>query len=170
MKKIIRLFIITGTAILILFSCDDGLSPDESTPSFTGISGTVYFQNWPAPGNAPPDSMADVRLILFPDFPPSSIQDEIISGRAIVYPGLNENKLTFYIDSLNFQIPLTPGTYEYFSVAHQYGPNLFQDWRVVGHYDTTPQDTLPTSLTITSGQHLEDIFILADFDSVLFSL
>jgi hypothetical protein len=170
MNKYLRLFFTIVMTLLILLSCDKGLSPIESAPAFTGISGTVFFRNWPAPSNAPPDSLADVRLILFPDFPPASIQDEILSGRAVVYPGLNENKLTFYVDSLNFQITLNPGTYEYLAVAHQYGPNLFQDWRVVGHYDTTLQDTLPTPLTISRGRHLENIFILADFDSVLFSL
>jgi hypothetical protein len=112
----------------------------------------------------------DVRLILFPNFPPDSIQSEILSGRAVLYPGLNASKLTFYIDSLDFQISLSAGTYEYFAVAHQYGPNILGDWRVVGHYDTEPQDTLPTPLTIASGQHLENIIILANFDSVLFKL
>jgi hypothetical protein len=156
--------------VLIISACDEGLSPDDSAPSFTGVSGTVYFENWPSPNTPPPDSIADVRLILFPDFPPSSIEDEILSGRAVLFPGINEDKLTFYIDSLNFKIALSPGTYEYFAVAHQYGPNLFADWRVVGHYDTTPQDTLPTPLTVASGEHLEDLIITANFDSVLFEL
>jgi hypothetical protein len=153
-----------------MLSCDEGISPDNNPPGFTGISGTVHFQNWPPPNTAPPDSVVDVRLILFPNFPPASIQNEITSGRAILFPGLNENKLTFYIDSLNYQIPLPAGTYEYFAIAHQYGTNLFTDWHVVGHYDTNPQDTLPTPLTIASGQHLENIIIIANFDSVLFEL
>jgi hypothetical protein len=72
------------------------------------------------------------------------------------------------LDSLNYQIPLLPGTYEYFSVAHQFGSNLFNDWQVIGHYDMTLQDTLPTPLEITEGRLLRDINILANFDSVLF--
>ena len=158
------------TLMLLIFSCDEGLSPEETEPEISGVSGTVYFINWPPPNSAPPDTVFDIRLIIFPNFPPADFADEIISGRAILFPGLNDAKLPFPFDSLNYEIPLIPGTYEYFAVAHQFGSNLFNDWHVIGHYDTTPQDTLPTPLQITEGQMLRDINILANFDSVLFKL
>jgi hypothetical protein len=161
--------------ILILFlwlvlACDKGMSPEEEEPEISGVSGTVYFINWPPPNSPPPDTVFDIRLIIFPDFPPADFADEILSGRAILFPGLNDEKLTLPLDSLNYQIPLIPGTYEYFAVAHQFDSNLFNDWQVIGHYDTTPQDTLPTPLEITAGQMLRNINILANFDSILFKL
>ena len=151
-------------AAAIIISCDRGLSPEQETSQFTGVSGTIYFQNWP-----PPDSLFDIRLVLFPVFPAdSSIMDDIIAGRATVYPGLSDdNRLPLNVDSLNYQVQLEAGTYEYFAVAHQYGSNVFSDWQVVGHYDTTGQDLLPTAIYVEEGQLLEGITIFADFDSVL---
>lgn len=157
-------------SIIFILTCDQGLSPESKEPETTGVSGTVQFINWPPPNSPPPDSVFDIRLILFPNFPPADFADEIISGRAVVFPGLTDEKLPLPLDNLNYEIPLAPGTYEYFAVAHQYGSNLFNDWQVVGHYDTTLQDTLPTPIQITEGRMLRDINILANFDSILFKL
>jgi hypothetical protein len=155
--------------ICLILHCDKGLSPETVEAPYTGIRGTVYFVNWPPPDQPPPDTVFDVRLILFPDFPPANFADEIISGRAVLFPSLNEEKLPFPFDSLNYQIPLSPGTYEYFAVAHQFGDDLFRDWQVIGHYDTTYQDTVPTPVRIDEGQLLEGMNITANFDSVLFT-
>lgn len=154
---------------LFLMQCDQGLSPEEETSQLTGVSGTVYFRNWPSPDSPPPDSVYDIRLVLFPVFPAdSSIMDDIIAGRAVVYPGISdENRLPLNVDSLIYQIQLPAGHYEYFALAHQYSSNVFSDWQVVGHYDTTLQDPLPTAIYIEAGQLLKDINIYADFDSVL---
>ena len=157
-------------SIVIILACDQGMSPETEEPEITGVSGTIKFINWPPTNSPPPDSVFDIRLILFPNFPPADFADEIISGRAIVFPGLTDPRLSLPLDSLIYQIPLLPGTYEYFAVAHQYGSNLFNDWQVIGHYDTTPQDTLPTPLQVVEGQMLSDINILANFDSILFKL
>ena len=156
--------------ILLFFYCDKGLSPETVEPPFTGISGTVYFINWPDPSSPPPDTVFDIRLILFPDFPPADFASEILSGRAVVFPGLNETKLPFPFDSLEYQIALLPGRYEYFAVARQFGDNLFADWHVIGQYDTSLSDTLPTPVDIEEGQLLDSLFILANFDSILFEL
>jgi len=148
---------------LIVINCDQGLSPEEETGQMTAVSGTVYFENWP-----PPDSLFDIRLVLFPIYPDSNIMEEIISGRAVVYPELSDNnRLPLNVDSINYQIQIDAGSYEYFALAHQYGSNVFLDWQVVGHYDTTLQDLLPTAIYIETGQLLKDINIFADFDSVL---
>ena len=166
-NSIISVFLLFAFLIL---TCDQGLSPEQEDPEISGVSGTVYFINWPPPNSPPPDSVFDIRLILFPDFPPANFRDEIESERAILFPSLFQPKLVLPLDSLNFQITLAPGTYDYFAVAHQFGSNLFEDWQVIGHYDTTFQDTLPTPLQITEGRMLRDINILANFDSILFKL
>lgn len=148
---------------LFFYTCDQGLSPEKEVQASGEISGTVFFKNWP-----PADSLFDIRLVLFPFYPDSNIILEITSGRAVVYPGLTDTtRLPFYVESLNYRFSLKAGHYEYFAVAHRYGPGIFSDWQVVGHYDTTAQDALPTALNIEPGQTLTDIFIVADFDSVL---
>lgn len=167
MKNQLILFILSTIIItLILWSCDKGLTPVGTSsniqPEITGISGTVYFKNWP-----PLDSLKDLRLIVFKNFPPSSVISEILSGQAFLYPALGDtNRLPFYVDSINYEMELDPGTYEYFVVGQQFGDDLYNDWLAAGQYDTTPQDSLPTSLTITENELLKDIFIHVNFDSL----
>ncbi len=156
-KFLLVVFLFTMTAL----HCDRGLSPTEPGTASSGISGTVYFSNWP-----PPDSLFDIRIILFQDYPPASIVDDILSGKAIVYPaGLNDT-LPRYMDSLNYQFAAPPGNYGFLTVAEQYGPNFYQDWQIAGFYDTTPQDTLPTPVVIPAGEILTGIRIFVNFDSI----
>ncbi len=157
-------FFLWGVVFLISVNCDRGLAPSEPQAKKTSISGTVYFQNWP-----PPDSIFDLRLLLFLDYPLTDIKSEFLSGRVVIYPAPADSaRLPFYVDSLNYRIVLNPGTYKYFTVAQQYGPIYLQDWQVVGNYDTSAVDTGPTPVVVAEGQQLENINILADFDSVLF--
>jgi hypothetical protein len=161
MKSLYTLLVIF---LLFLVDCDRGLAPSEPETKITSVSGTVYFKNWP-----PPDSIFDLRLLLFLNYPLTDIQSEILSGKVVIYPTLADTtRLPFYVDSLNYRIVLNPGTYKYFTVAQQYGPNYLQDWQVVGTYDTLATDTLPTSVVLTEGVQLENINIHANFDSVLF--
>ena len=161
MKSLFTLLIIF---LLFLVYCDQGLAPSEPEAKITSVSGTVYFKNWP-----PPDSIFDLRMLLFLSYPLTDIQSEILSGKAVIYPALTDTtRLPFYVDSLNYRIVLNPGTYKYFTIAQQYGPNYLQDWQVVGTYDTSATDTLPTPVILTEGEQLENINIQANFDSVLF--
>jgi hypothetical protein len=156
-------FIFIGIIISALFfHCDKGLSPDD-VKSQSGISGTVYFQNWPSP-----DSLLDIRLIAFRNFPPGNIRDEVLSKRAIVYPDFftDTTTLPFYVDSLNYTMLLDPGIYEYLVFAQRYGEDLYNDWLAVGQYDTTLQDPLPTPLEVPYNQILDSIFIYVNFDSL----
>ena len=150
--------------LFVLFSCDHGISPtkaekDNETQN-TGISGTIYYQNWPQ------DSLYDLRLVIFKNYPPADIVGEVTSGEAIAYPDISLNSLPFYEDSLQFEVFLDPFIYEYIVVAQQYGPAVFFDWRVVGQYDTTLNDTLPTSIEVFSDSMLRGINIFVDFDSL----
>ena len=148
--------------VALFFHCDKGLSPDDAK-SHSGISGTVYFQNWPSP-----DSLLDIRLITFKNFPPGNIRDEVLSKRAIVYPDFftDTTKLPFYVDSLDYNMFLDPGIYEYIVFAQRYGEDLYNDWLAAGQYDTTLQDPLPTSVEVPYNQILDSIFIYVDFDSL----
>ena len=75
--------------LFLLFSCDHGINPtqtqkDNETKS-TGISGTIFYQNWP-----PPDSLLDLRLVIFKNYPPVDIVGEVLSGEAIAYPEISQ--------------------------------------------------------------------------------
>ena len=56
--------------------------------------------------------------------------------------------------------------YEYIVVAQQFGPAVFFDWRVVGQYDTTLTDTIPTSVEVFTDSVIKGINIYVDFDSL----
>ena len=153
-KKIICVIFL----LVILFACDHGIAPE---PTRTGISGNIYYKNWP-----PLEQIVILKLIVFKDFPPENIIDEVIGGRAIIYPEDLATSLPLDVDSTFFLIEVETGTYEYVVVAQQYGPNLYNDWRAVGQYDTTPQDSLPTNLTVIQDKMLNDINVNVDFDSL----
>jgi hypothetical protein len=148
--------------IIIIFinTCDHGLTPPEPEIKLTGISGTIYYQNWP-----PVDSIYDLRLVIFKNFPPDSIFDEVMNGRAIVYPAIGEPHLSFQVDTTSYFIELPPDNYQYVVVAQQYKPDFLaqESWRVVGQYDTTMTDTLPTAINVIQDSVLEKIDLYVDF-------
>ena len=155
-KKLLILFI----AIIFLYECDHGLEPfSGSTSDITGISGLITYTNWP-----PADSLFELRLVVFRNYPPTNIVAELLNQRAIVYPALADSSLPYFVDTTSFILELSEDTYEYIVVAQQYGPDLYADWRVVGQYDTDP-DPLPSSIRIKKGVLLENIDINVDFDN-----
>lgn len=150
--------IFTIFLLVILLACDHGIAPK---PAQTGISGTIYYKNWP-----PLEQILLLKLIIFEDFPPENIIDEVIGGRAIIYPENLPTSLLLDVDSSFFLIEMDTGTYDYVVVAQQYGPDLYNNWRAVGQYDTTPQDSIPTRLTVNQDEMLNNINIYVDFDSL----
>jgi len=157
MKKIL-FWVFLGT--LFIQSCDKGLTPPENQIRISaGISGTVFFQNWPSP-----DSLLDLRLVAFKNFPPQDIFVELLSRQAFAYPAIDDTlSLPLNVDQLDFQFELPAGDYGYLAVAQQFGPNVLADWRAVGQFDLSP-DSLPTPLMIPEGQVVKNIFIAVDFD------
>jgi hypothetical protein len=155
-------FIIVFIIILIFTNkCDHGLAPPEPEVKMTGISGTIFYQHWPAA-----DSLYDLRLVIFQNYPPDSILSEVMNGRAVVYPAIGEPSLTCNIDTAYYLVELSPASYQYIVVAQQYKPNFQEQasWRVVGQYDTTLTDTLPTAVNVIQDSILEKIDIYVDFD------
>ena len=158
--KIIRILkiCILLSLISLLNQCDHGL---ELPPLRTGISGTIYFQNWP-----PADSLRDLRIVAFRNFPPNDIFTEITSDppRAFVYPTIGSNGLLFNVDSIEYVFELQPDIYEYIVVAQQYGPDVLADWQAVGQYNTTLTDSLPSAIEVKQDLLWEKINIYVDFD------
>lgn len=149
--------------LIFLMACDHGLQPvDKDTLMHSTISGTIYYKNWSAVG-----TIEDLRLIVFPDYPPGDIRTEVLSQRATVFPALGEAGLPFPdIDSTEYMFEIKPGTYEYLVVAQRYGPDPFNDWRAVGQYDTLGGDQKPTTITVQGGELLDQLNIVVDFDSL----
>jgi hypothetical protein len=154
-------YLIIGMLLLIYLanSCDHGLAPPEAR---TGISGVIRYHNWP-----PADSLVDLRLIVFNNYPPGDIFFEITSGRAVVYPPLGPESLPFYADSTEYYVDLATGNYEYVVVAQQYADNLTSDWWAVGQYDTTGtgRDSIPTAIEVIENSILNNIDINVDFNN-----
>ena len=67
-----------------------------------------------------------------------------------------------FVDSTSYGFSIASGTYEYVVVAQQYG-GLFE-WRAVGQYDITPEDSLPSPITVSPNSYLENINIQVNFD------
>ncbi len=153
MKKIVfSLFILCVLAV----GCDKGLSPITEV---TGISGTISFENWP-----PPDSLLDLRIVAFRQFPPQNIVTDILSQQAITYPALGDStRIPRNIQNFDFQFTLPPDTFRYVVVAQQYGPNILTDWLAAGQYVINPADSLPSTVIIKQGRLLKDVNINVDF-------
>ena len=146
---------------LIILTCDHGIEPPTSDEPKTGLSGTVYYLNWSSAGD-----IHLLKIVFFKDFPPQNIIDEVTGGRAKTYPKNLVEGLPTDVDSIKYQIQLKAGEYKYISVAQQYGPDVFSEWRSVGQYNETPGDSLPTAVTVLQDSMLQNINIFVDFDNL----
>ncbi len=160
--KIIKFITIIVFILCSLISCDHGVDPKNEDKILQGISGTIYFENWPQQ-----NTLLDLRLIVFSIYPPGDIFTEVTQGRAVVHPALgSSNNLPYNVDSTDFTVELNTGTYEYIVIAQQFDTNVLEDWRAVGQYDTTSFDTIPTPIEIISNSIYSDMNIYVDFDSL----
>jgi len=152
MKKYIYILILL---IPFLYSCG-GLEPIPAEEK-TLIKGTIVFvddkDNWP-----PQDSIFDMRVIAFKNYPPVDLIGDIINGLAY----FTKDSLPFYKKSVDFQIEITdpPQTLEYIVVAYQYG-NLME-WKAAGVFSLDNDPRKPTTITAEKGKQYS-ILINVDF-------
>ncbi len=152
-----RNFLLSVSSALLFFGCSDhGLEPEPSVEP--GFGGVIYYRNWP-----PLDSLKDLRIVAFRDFPPQSIVGDIISGRAFVFPKLGESHLPFFVDSTAYSFFVPPGRYAYVAVAQQFGDSLFRDWRAVGQYDLDSDVTIPSAVEVSDNTFVSRVNIFVDF-------
>jgi hypothetical protein len=152
---------ITGFALFFILSCDHGIKPPDLPEQKTAISGTIFYTNWPVA-----DSLQNLKLVIFKNFPPEDIVSEVIGGNAVAYPeNLTEN-LPYNQDSTFYEMELEAGDYAYVVIAQQFGADVFNDWRAVGQYDTSPADSLPTAITVVQDSVLKNIDIYVDFKNL----
>lgn len=141
---------------MLFASCDGGLDPTQ-TQEVTGyIKGTLHFKNnWP-----PADSVKDIRVVAFKNYPPVGILEEVLGGSAFY----TMESLPFFLDSTGFtiEIPEPPMTVKYLVVAQQYGGLM--DWRAIGVLNSGDM-TKPTEFTINKGEKkYYDIYV--DFENL----
>ncbi len=143
--------------LLLAVRCDDhGLEPVP--PVEPGFGGVIYYENWP-----PADSLKDLRLVAFQDFPPQNILQDVINGRAYVFPKIGESGLPFYVDSTEYEIHVPPARYAYVVVAQQFSEDLFSDWRAVGQFDIDADLTVPAAVRVSENTFIADVDIFVDF-------
>lgn len=154
--KISSLFL--SGMLLLLSSCDEGLKPTTSIPtgSFVGI---IRFTNWQAA-----DSIYDMRLVAFKNFPPRDVVNEVLSGNAAVYPPLGGSPLVLSaVDSLTYSVTVPATVYKYVVVAQQYGPDIMANWKPVGQYDLDSNFAVPSSIVVAPNHTTSGVDITVDF-------
>ncbi len=158
-RSIIPFAILALAALLSAPGCEGGLSPESATDGTPGFGGeVVVLSNWPVR-----DSVVDMRVVAFRDYPPGNILSEIISGTAVFSDeleyGVSVQDYSIMAEGLN-------GVFEYVAVAQQTGPQLDKDWIVVGVYTLSGDPSLPSPIDLGNGQYLENISIDVDFENL----
>ena len=139
-----------------LAACEDhGLSPvtDGQTPGFGGV---IHIRStWP-----PQDSVRDLRIAAFRNYPPRDILTEVVSGTAVF-----SDELPYGVDSIPYRVQgeSMNGVFGYIVVAQNYGPDPFQQWKAVGVYTVTGDVNTPSALDLGSGRFLRGIDVDVDF-------
>jgi hypothetical protein len=150
--------------LLTLSGCDQGLAP----PLETKISGVVVFRGgqsaWPAQ-----DSLVDLRVVFFQDYPPSNLIGDVLGGKAIFTSSLLNTSAPGGYDSARFEIIVpdpVPAQFRYVAVAQQFGSNIFSDWRAVGVFAPFDRRDTPTAIPLSTGSQIENIRIVVDFNDL----
>lgn len=149
---------------LVLSGCTHGLEPPLAPAVQPGFGGTVRFVSpWPHP---PADSVYDLRVVAFFNYPQENIIGEVLSGQAKVYPPIGSAGLHLFGDSLSYSFYLdSSSTFQYVVVAMEYWPNTFSDWKAVGAYGYSHGVGSPKSVVIPENTFLNGINIDVDFQN-----
>ena len=152
--------------MVIAISCDGGLRPPE-IPPITSISGTVRYvggkANWPRR-----DSVWTVRVVGFKQFPPQDLIGDLLQGRAYFTPAALQldSTLSLFADSARYSLVFgdsIPTSIKYLCVAMLTATTRLlttAGWRVIGVYNTSGNQSQPTTIPITPGKdHRADIIV-----------
>jgi len=153
---------ISVLSLLFFSACDEGLKPVPAyVPSGT-LSGLITYHNWP-----PRDSLVNLRIVAFTEFPPTDIVFSVLQGIAAVYPSIGDTALIpFYVDSLRYSFVVRAGHYPYVVVAQQFGPDVMKNWRVVGQYDLDTNLAVPEAIDVPDRGVVKDVNINVDFTNL----
>ena len=140
----------------LLLSCNGGLEPPPNTDGI--VEGVIRYsggvENWPE------DSVNEVRIIAFKEFPPQDFLGAVLSGQAYF-----TDPLPLYGDSTNFSFTVedAPIEIQYIAVVQNYG-TLFE-WRPIGVYTETGNIEEHSKLFVEQGTSYT-ISINVDFENL----
>lgn len=152
--------------LLLLSSCDGGLDPiaaGKETEAKPSISGLITYKNGPAAW-PPADSIKDIRVVAFTRYPPPDIIAEVLGQKAFF-----TETMPVAVDSSSYRIELpspSPSSIAAIVVAQQYGNDITKEWRVIGIYSATGDNSQPTTLDLTSTTSWRNINITVDFSNL----
>lgn len=159
------IFLIGIFVLVVLNSCDKGLSPvntSDTGNSLPIVSGTIYFKG--GKNSFPPlDSLKDLRVAFFKKYPDSTnIMNDFLSGNI----SFTDSTITLFQDSVNYStiIKNFPVTFSYIAVVQNYAGLL--DWRVVGIYSGSDNNNAPKTLEVTENKEYKHVNIYVDFQNL----
>jgi len=155
-------FFIFGISFFAL-ACSHGLEPPVTPAVKPGFGGTVYFSNWLHP---PADSVYDIRVVAFYNYPPQDILSEVLSGKAKVYPPISGAAAQLFVDSLSYTFNLdSSATFQYVAVAMRDSLNLFlsSSWKVAGVYGDSLSVGVRKNVVVPANTFVNGINIYVDF-------
>ena len=156
--------IITILFVVILLSCNDGLSPEMASIK-PGFGGTVTFiGTWDK-------NIKRTHVVLFKNpllskkdfnaFNLKFVSDSIATGTSIYKYNTN--------DKNSLLSAIKAGNYAYLAVAQSKTEQLSlnrEDWFIVGLYSTIENDSIkPKTLTIPEATFIDSINIICDFNN-----
>ncbi len=146
--------------VSVLSACDGGLEPAEKPL----ISGMITFKggnsSWP-----PADSVREVRIVAFRVYPPQDIISEVLNERAY----FTQQSLPLFGDTASYTIELPNPAPDHIAAvvaALRYGDNIMADWRVIGLYSTSGDNSTPSPLNLVDQPSNRNINITVDFDNL----
>jgi hypothetical protein len=149
-------------ALTVIFGCDGGLEPEKKEVVDTKgyISGHVHFmdsgETWP-----PRDSVVELRVVAFKNYPPGNILAELFAGNAVY-----SDTLELFVDSASFEIVIEkpPVEYKYIVAAQRYNDSLTA-WKAIGVYSLDGNPENPRQISVESGKtYPTDIYV--DFNKL----
>ena len=135
------------TCLLLFWSCtgDHGLGP-----TVQGIRGTVRFSG------AWPDTLLEVRVAVFEDYPVESFLD--LSGYS--------DSIPLFCDSAAYEVRLAAGRYDFIAVACRRTAS-WDAGCLLGFYHLPATPDTPASIDLDAGVFLGGIDINVDFGTPL---
>jgi hypothetical protein len=158
--KICNTYYLAISLLLGLIACDGGLYPPEPAQK-AFVAGTITYKNgksdWP-----PADSVIELRLVGFRNYPPGDILSELTKGNAF----FTQDTLPRFVDSSSFSLEISkpPVELKYIAVAQRYGSIL--QWKAIGVFTLTGDNTIPSPLIVKPGDNIRNINIIVDFKNL----
>ena len=164
--KNIKAAILILSVVILLYSCDHGISPKPASQEVTGFSGKITFLGtWP-------DSIKRTHIVVFKDPLLSSgdfnllnlkfISREIPFGTAVYYYSSEDSSVIPGTEAF------APGEYSYVAVVQQASDELVlvrSAWFVAGIYYTQGDRSNPGKLIIPEDSFVRNIDIVCDFNN-----